>query len=222
MTWVKICGNTSLEDARLAVELGADALGFIFAESKRRVSPAQVASIAQHLPKHVERVGVVYSRDAAEIAAIVQEAGLTAVQLHGGVDLALVDRLRERLGSEVGMIQTLHWVVGTNSSEQLRSELREVAAAKTVDRVLIDSRVGTAGGGTGVSFDWKAARSVFEEAPGSLRVIVAGGLRPENVAEAIGELEPWGVDVSSGVEASPGHKDPDKLAAFLRVAKEAQ
>lgn len=222
MTWVKICGNTSLEDARLAVELGADALGFIFAESKRRVSPAQVASMAQHLPKHVERVGVVYSRDAAEIAAIVQEAGLTAVQLHGGIDLALVDRLRERLGSEVGMIQTLHWVVGTDSSEQLRSELREIAAAKTVDRVLIDSRVGAAGGGTGVSFDWKAARSVFEEASQNLRVIVAGGLRPENVAEAIRELRPWGVDVSSGVEASPGRKDPDKLATFLRVAKEAQ
>ena len=222
MTWVKICGNTSLEDARLAVELGADALGFIFAESKRRVTSAQVASITPHLPKQVERVGVVYSRDAAEIAAIVQEAGLTAVQLHGGVDLTLVDRLRERLGSEVGMIQTLHWVVGTDSSERLRLELREIAAAKTVDRVLIDSRVGAAGGGTGVSFDWKAARSVFEEASQNLRVIVAGGLRPENVAEAIRELRPWGVDVSSGVEASPGRKDPDKLAAFLRIAKEAQ
>jgi len=222
MTWVKICGNTSLEDAQLAIELGADALGFIFAESKRRVSPAQVASIAQHLPKHVERVGVVYSRDAAEIAAIVQEAGLTAVQLHGGVDLALVDRLRERLGGEVEMIQTLHWVVGTDSSEQLRSELGGIAAAKTVDRVLIDSRVGAAGGGTGVSFDWKAAHSVFEEASQNLRIIVAGGLRPENVAEAIHELKPWGVDVSSGVEATPGRKDPNKLAAFLRIAKEAE
>lgn len=220
MTWVKICGNTSLEDAQLAVELGADALGFIFAESKRRITPAQAAAITSKLPQHVERVGVVYSRDADEIVSIVQEAGLNAVQLHGGMDLALVDRLRERLGVKVSLIQTLHWVVGTDSSERLRSELNEIAAAGTAKRVLIDSRVGAAGGGTGVSFDWEAARSIFEEAAAKdLRIVVAGGLRPENVAEAIHQLRPWGVDVSSGVEASPGRKDPEKLAAFLRIAK---
>lgn len=219
MTWAKICGNTSAEDALLAVELGADALGFVFAESKRRVTPAQVAAITPRLPGHVERVGVVYSRDAAEIAAIVEEAGLTTVQLHGGVDLPLVDKLRNRVGDEIGIIQTLHWVVGTDSSERTGAELREIAAAKTIDRVLVDSRVGTAGGGTGVSFDWKAARSVLQQAGGGLKIIVAGGLRPENVAEAIQELEPWGVDVVSGVEASPGLKDPEKLATFLRIAK---
>ncbi len=222
MTWVKICGNTSLEDAQLAVELGADALGFVFAESKRRVSSAQVAAITPHLPKHVECVGVVYSRDAAEIAAIVHEAGLTAVQLHGGVDLPLLDRLRERLGDTIGIIQTLHWVVGTDSRERLSAELREIGELAKVNRVLVDSRVGNAGGGTGVSFDWKAARSVFQDAAKSLQIIVAGGLRPENVGEAIRELDPWGVDVASGVEASPGRKDPAKLAAFLRIAKAAQ
>ncbi|HEY2038697.1 MAG TPA: phosphoribosylanthranilate isomerase [Edaphobacter sp.] len=222
MTWVKICGNTSLEDAQLAVELGADALGFIFAESKRRITPAQAAAITSQLPKRVERAGVVYSRDADEIVAIVQEAGLSAVQLHGGMDLALVDRLHGRLGGEVSLIQTLHWVVGTDSSEKLRSELREIVAAGTVKRVLIDSRVGAAGGGTGVSFDWKAAHSFFEEAAAKdLRIIVAGGLRPENVGEAIHQLKPWGVDVSSGVESSPGRKDPERLAAFLRNAKAA-
>lgn len=222
MTWVKICGNTSLEDAQLAVELGADALGFIFAESKRRITPAQASAITPHLPQHVERVGVVYSRDADEIVAIVQEAGLTAVQLHGGMDLALVDRLRERLGAKVSLIQTLHWVVGTDSSEKLRPELNEIAAAGTVKRILIDSKVGAAGGGTGVSFDWEAARTLFEEAAANdLRIMVAGGLRPENVAEAIHQLKPWGVDVSSGVEASPGRKDPERLAAFLRIAKAA-
>jgi phosphoribosylanthranilate isomerase len=222
MTWAKICGNTSLEDAQLAIELGADALGFIFAESKRRITPAQAAVITSNLPKQVERVGVVYSRDADEIVAIVQEAGLTAVQLHGGMDLALVDHLRERLGAKVSLIQTLHWVVGTDSSEKLRSELSEIAAASTVKRVLIDSRVGAAGGGTGVAFDWEAARSLFAEAAAKdLRIIVAGGLRPENVAEAIHQLKPWGVDVSSGVEASPGRKDPEKVAAFLHNAKTA-
>lgn len=219
MTWAKICGNTSAEDALLAVELGADALGFVFAESKRRVTPTQVAAITPRLPGHVERVGVVYSRDAAEIAAIVEEAGLTTVQLHGGVDLRLVEKLRNRAGEAIGIIQTLHWVVGTDSSERMGAELREIAATKMFDRVMVDSRVGNAGGGTGVSFDWNAARSVLRKSGEGLRIIVAGGLRPENVAEAIRELEPWGVDVASGVEASPGRKDSEKLAAFLRIAK---
>jgi phosphoribosylanthranilate isomerase len=219
MTWVKICGTTNVEDALLAVELGADALGFVFAESKRRVTPSQVAAILPRLPPHVERIGVVYSRDAAEIAAIAEEAGLTAVQLHGGVDLPLVQELWKRLGDKVAMIQTLHWVVGTDSSQRMGKELQEIAATKMIDRVLVDSRVGNAGGGTGVSFDWKAACSVLQQSGEDLKIIVAGGLRPENVAEAIQELEPWGVDVASGVEASPGRKDPEKLAAFLQIAK---
>ncbi len=218
-TWAKICGNTNLEDALLAIELGADALGFIFAASKRQVNAAQVATITQHLPKQVERVGVVESHDAEEIAGIVREAGLNAVQLHGGFDSALVMRLREVLGGEVGIIQSLHWVVGADSSVKLREELREIAATKLVDRVLIDSRVGNTGGGTGVAFDWKAARPVFEEASASLKVILAGGLGPENVGEAICELHPWGVDVASGVEAAPGRKDAARLAEFLRIAK---
>jgi phosphoribosylanthranilate isomerase len=88
--------------------------------------------------------------------------------------------------------------------------------------VLLDSRVGQASGGTGVAFDWKTARSVLEQSADGLRVIVAGGLRPENVAEAIRELKPWGVDVVTGVEASPGRKDPEKLAAFLQIAKSAK
>jgi phosphoribosylanthranilate isomerase len=222
MTWVKICGTTNVEDALLAVELGADALGFVFAKSKRRVTPSQVAAILPRLPKHVERIGVVYSRDAAEIAAIAEEAGLTGVQLHGGVDLPLVQELRKRLGEKVAMIQTLHWVVGTDSSQRVSEELREIAATKMIDRVLVDSRVGNAGGGTGISFDWKAARSVLHQSGKDLKIIVAGGLRPGNVAEAIQELRPWGVDVASGVEASPGRKDPDKLAAFLQITRKSK
>ncbi|MEG9434932.1 phosphoribosylanthranilate isomerase [Edaphobacter sp. HDX4] len=220
MTWIKICGNTSLADAQLSIDLGADALGFVFAESKRRVTPQQVAPIAAHLPDHVERVGVFYSRDAAEIATAVQQAHLTAVQLHGGLDLLLIKQLRERFGSEVRMIQTLHFVVGTDSGERLQEEIDEIVQAKLLDRVLVDSRVGNAGGGTGVAFDWKAARSVFQKASGNLRTIVAGGLRPDNVGEAIRELEPWGVDVASGVEASPGQKDPAKLRAFFEAARQ--
>lgn len=220
--WVKICGNTSLEDAQLAVELGADALGFVFAESKRHVTPAQVAAITPYLAPHVERVGVFSSRDAEGIADIVREAGLNAVQMHGGLDIELASRLRDLLGDGVGLIQGLHWAVGSDGAAKLDAQLHAVASAGTTERVLLDSRVGQASGGTGVAFDWKTARSVLEQSADGLRVIVAGGLRPENVAEAIRELKPWGVDVVTGVEASPGRKDPEKLAAFLQIAKSAK
>lgn len=220
MTWVKICGNTSLPDAQLAIEYGADALGFVFAESKRRVTPAHVATITPHLPQNVERVGVFYSRDAAEIASVIEQAGLSAAQLHGGLDLGLIEQLRHRLGEKLGLIQTLHWVVGSDSAQTLKEELAEIAALGMVDRVLVDSRVGSAGGGTGIAFDWKAARSVLQQAAPQVRIIAAGGLRPENVGEAIRELSPWGVDVASGVEAGPGQKDADKLRAFLQAAKQ--
>jgi phosphoribosylanthranilate isomerase len=217
--WVKICANTNLEDAARAAELGADAVGFVFAESKRQVTAAQVAAITPHLLDKVERVGVFYSRDADEIAGAVAEAGLTAVQLHGGLDEALIDRL----AGKVRIIQTLHWVVGAEgSAERLTEEIRRVAAGGIVDRVLIDSKVGSAGGGTGVAFDWPAARAVFAAAPKGLRLIVAGGLRQENIAEAITQLRPFGVDVASGVEASPGRKDHARLARFIENSRGAK
>jgi phosphoribosylanthranilate isomerase len=217
--WIKICGNTNLKDALLAAELGADALGFVFAESKRHVAAEEVARITPHLPPSVERVGVFYSRNAEEIARTVREAGLNAVQLHGGLDVELAGRLRELLGHDTGLIQTLHWTVGADNGDALGEGLRHIVGSGLMDRVLIDSRVGTAGGGTGVSFDWTAARAVLDENAGGLRVIAAGGLRPENVAHAIRELKPWGVDVVSGVESLPGRKDPEKLTAFLRIAR---
>jgi phosphoribosylanthranilate isomerase len=218
--WVKICGNTNLEDAVLAAELGADAVGFVFAESKRQVTAAQVGAITPHLPVGVERVGVFYSRDAEAIAGVAEEAGLTAVQLHGGLDEGLIGRLAERFAGRVKVIQVLHWVVGeASSAERLVEELQRVAATGVVDRVLIDSKVGAAGGGTGVAFDWAAARAVFGSAPEGVRLIVAGGLKPENVTEAIAGLGPWGVDVSSGVEASPGRKDPERIKEFIENAK---
>jgi phosphoribosylanthranilate isomerase len=181
-----------------------------------------VAAITPHLPAGVERVGVFYSHDAQEIAQIVSIAGLTAVQLHGGLDEALVEMLAQRFAGQVRIIQTLHWTVDAGRLESaavLTSQIGRVAALGTVDRILIDSKVGSAGGGTGVAFDWAAAREVFASAPDGLRLIVAGGLRPENVAHAIAQLGPWGVDVSSGVEASPGRKSPEKLAQFIENAR---
>jgi phosphoribosylanthranilate isomerase len=227
--WVKICGNTNLEDAALAAELGADAVGFVFAPSNRQVTAEQVAAITPHLPDGVERVGVFYSRNAEEIAQIASDAGLTAVQLHGGLDEALLERLAERFAGGVRIIQTLHWTVGQqptvageSSAVQLAAEIKQVAAQGIADRVLIDSKVGTAGGGTGVAFDWVAARHLFIAAPSNVRLIVAGGLRPENVAHAISQLGPWGVDVSSGVEASPGRKDPAQIKRFIENARGAE
>jgi len=226
--WVKICGNTNLEDAKLAADLGADAVGFILAASKRQVTAAQVAAISQELPEAVERVGVFESHDADEIARAAQEARLHAIQLHGGFDEVLLQRLSAKLaGSGIAIIQTLHWTVGDVAQDAVETvvkieEQMAYAASSGIDRVLIDSKVGTsASGGTGITFDWTAARSLIALAPAGLRLIVAGGLRPDNVANAITELAPWGVDVSSGVEASARRKDPVKVAQFIQNARSA-
>jgi len=219
--WIKICGNTNLEDAKLAAELGADAVGFIFAVSKRQVTAAQAAGIARELPENVERVGVFDSHDAQEIARAAQEARLNAVQLHGGFDEPLLRQVAPLLAATgTHIIQTLHWNVGSQQSEEVVAGLARIAVLGVTDRVLIDSKVGTSpSGGTGIAFDWAAARDLFAYAPAGLRIIVAGGLKPGNVTEAIAELAPYGVDVSSGVEASVGRKDPDKVAQFIQNAR---
>lgn len=219
--WVKICANTNLDDARLAAELGADALGFVFAESKRQMTAEQVAAITPHLPSHIEKVGVFYTHSAEEIAGIARAAGLDTAQLHGGHDTALIERLRELLGDGFGLIQTLHWSAdgSTDSSFDVASQLDLIRISGGPSRVLVDSRVGRLGGGTGVSFDWNSASRVFGSHGRNLQLIAAGGLKPENLSDAIRLMQPWGVDVASGVEASPGRKDAQKLSAFLDVAK---
>jgi phosphoribosylanthranilate isomerase len=221
--WIKICANTNLEDAQLAAELGADAVGFVFAPSARQVTVADVSHITPHLPEGVECVGVFPALPAQEIATAAQEAGLNAVQLHGGVSLELVRQLDEIFNGQVRLIQTVHWDVNGDgaSAAAVAQQLREIAADGIVSRVLIDSKVGAATGGTGLSFDWKAARSALAEAANGLKLIVAGGLNQDNVAEAIRGLAPWGVDVATGVEQSPGRKDPEKLSAFIRAARES-
>jgi len=221
--WIKICANTNLHDAQLAADLGADAVGFVFAPSKRQVTAAEVARITPHLPVHVERVGVFPALPAEDIAQQAQQAGLTAVQLHGGVNLALLQRLQELFQGRIKIIQTVHWQIDAegSSAATVGQQLREIAEQGITDRVLIDSKLVNATGGTGVSFDWSAARAVFTNASEGLDLIVAGGLRPDNVAEAIRGLAPWGVDVASGVEAAPGRKSPEKLAAFIKKARQS-
>lgn len=219
--WVKICANTNVEDALLAAELGADAVGFVFAPSARQVTAAQVAEITPYLPGGIEKVGVFPAWDAGEIVSAVREAGLTAVQLHGGFDPALVRRLHETFEGRVRIIQTVHWVVngGESSEVEVTGKLGEIARERAVDEVLVDSKVGAASGGTGVAFDWGAARNVFAAGADGMKLILAGGLNPENVAEAIRQLHPWGVDVASGVEAHPGRKDRVKMSQFIQGAK---
>jgi phosphoribosylanthranilate isomerase len=222
--WIKICANTNLNDAQLAAELGADAVGFVFAPSKRQVTAAQVASITPHLPRTMDLVGVFSTQDANEIADIAQQAGLTAIQLHGGSNPALAEELQRRFEGRLGLIQTIHWQVDADGSSAaaVGRQLAELNANGVIDRVLIDSKVGHATGGTGTTFNWDEARAVLAESTGRLKLIVAGGLRPENVADAIHGLDPWGVDVASGVEAEPGKKDPQRLAAFIRNARESK
>ncbi len=220
--WVKICANTNVHDSLLAAELGADAAGFVFAPSPRQVTAAQVRAIAAEMPPEVERVGVFAGATAEEIVHAASLARLTGVQLHGGLDLPLAEQLGRLLGGEVAVIHTLHWKVGHDigSAAKVAAELKALAAAGDNQRVLIDAKIADSSGGLGVSFDWNEARHVLQSQPG-LRVIVAGGLQPGNVAEAVKTLEPWGLDVASGVEARPGLKDAEKMRQFMENARKA-
>jgi len=207
--WVKICGNTNLEDALAAVDAGADALGFVFADSPRRVEPAVVNRIARAVPEGIEKVGVFVNESAERIRQIVEEAGLTAAQLHGdeGTEFAR--------GIAFGGLKVFKAI-------PVRSgfEARMIAFAEKggVDAVLLDSATALRGG-AGTNFDWHAVAQYMPAYGGEIRVIVAGGLTPLNVSHAISILRPWGVDVASGVERDPGKKDHQKVWEFVKAAK---
>jgi phosphoribosylanthranilate isomerase len=215
--WIKICGNTSLEDAMLAAEAGADAVGFVLAPSPRRVTPAEVAAIVPHLPATLEKIGVFVDAPFEEIEATVRAAALSGVQLHFNAAPDLPARLRERFGPALQILRVIHF--GAESA----AEAEAIVQDPYVDAVMVDSRTATAVGGSGQSFDWLAAsNTLFEGAQARERhLVVAGGLNPENVAQAIATLRPWGIDVVSGVEAAPGRKDPAKVRAFIANAKAA-
>lgn len=218
--WIKICGNTSLDDARLAVEAGADAVGFVFAASPRRVTAAQAAAIARHLPETVEKIGVFVDAALEEIYLTVRECGLTGVQLHFDAGPELPRLLREHLGPDVKILRVAHFEAG--SGKLLKQKVAGHMRDPNVDAVLVDTRTATAMGGTGVRFDWATARkTLFRSAETGKRLIAAGGLTAENVAEAVAALRPWGVDVASGVEAAPGRKDAYKISAFIAAARAA-
>ena len=235
--WVKICANTNLGDARLAAELGAEAVGFVFAPSKRQVTAGQVGAITAELPEKLVKVGVFATRDAEEILRGVAVAGLNAVQLHSAYHARLIDELHARTDGRLILIQVVSVEIAPDASEDfeagVRKQLEPPFLNPVLRAVLLDAAHGGASGGLGRSFPWERVAPVLHEvrtqaqklhrAAGTSmpELILAGGLRPENVAEAIRTLEPDGVDVASGVEAEPGRKDPRRVEEFLRAAKAA-
>ena len=222
--WIKICANTNLEDAQMAVAMGADAVGFVFAASRRQMTPAEVGEITAHLPGGVERIGVFDVQGAPEIASTVARAGLTGVQLHGPLDPEVVTGLTRELAPGICVIQTVAWAVGERNGEaaqQVARQMQQIDRFPAIGRVLVDSRIGPVSGGTGVPFGWSEAAEVLRAGRDRAGLIVAGGLRPENVAAAITTLRPWGVDVATGVEQSPGKKDPAKIRMFVENARVA-
>ncbi len=222
--WVKICGNTRLEDCLRAAELGADAVGFVFAPfSKRRVTAEQVRAMTRELPAELGKIGVFSMMGADEVLRTASEAGLTGVQLHTAVVLPeLLSQVRARFGGDSlqpAVIQVVHrWVDHMDEKQEASfTAAMQTAAEAGADAVLVDSRSEYGSGGMGKTFDWAAARPALSGV--SMPVIVAGGLTPENVGDAVNVLRPWGVDVSSGVEMSPGVKDAVKVKAFIRNAR---
>lgn len=197
--FVKICGTTSEEDALLAVAMGADAVGFVFAPSPRQIAPALAADIVKRLPREVLTVGVFRDEAPARVVEITNTAGLRAVQLHGHETPEQAQYVRERVPL---LIQAFP------AGDPAVARVFEYKA----DALLLDA----ATPGSGQVFDWSMA-----EVPDGIRLILAGGLTPANVARAIAAVHPWGVDVVSGVEASPGRKDPVKVRAFVAAAKAA-
>jgi phosphoribosylanthranilate isomerase len=209
-TWIKICGTTCLEDALSSIAAGADALGFIFASSKRQVTPEQAQQIIRELPVKVEKIGVFMGSAPEEIADIAGQVALTGIQLHGEESPAEVNSCLAP-----GRRATLRKIKMIMVRDGFTNGIDTGATDGLVDAWLLDS-----GAGSGKTFDWQAARAQLGSRQG--RFIVAGGLTPENVGEAIRTFKPWGVDVVSGVESAPGRKDPEKLKAFVAAVRRAE
>ena len=198
--FVKICGITNEDDALLAVAMGADALGFVFAPSPRQVAAQQVYDITRRLPPEILTVGVFRDEHPSRVVKLVHQAGVKAAQLHGN----------ESPAQAIEVAANVRWMIKAFAAGS--THLAHADQYGT-DLILVDAP----GPGSGKVFNWDLAA----EAPDGLRVILAGGLTPDNVAEAIEVVEPWGVDVSTGVESVPGRKDALKVKRFVENARAA-
>ena len=199
--FVKVCGVTSEEDALLVVAMGADAVGFVFAPSPRQIAPRRAAEIARRLPPEIVTVGVFRDEARDRVVEVAHAAGLRAVQLHGSESPADTHWIRQRVPL----------LIKAFPAGDPRLEQADEYAA---DAFLVDSPTP----GSGEVFDW----SLAEGAPAHRRIILAGGLTPENVGDAVRVVRPWGVDVATGVESAPGRKDPSKVRAFVEAARAAE
>jgi phosphoribosylanthranilate isomerase len=214
MTWIKICGMTNLEDALVAVEAGADAVGFVFYEkSPRCVSVETAREICARLPEGVEKVGVFVGVTPA-VADVSTKAGLTVAQVYAHGQPPITDEYLMELPCPIIPAISL----GAVGENELCGFHVSDAVRQRVLATLIDSGNREQPGGTGKNFDWRSMAGLAHGA--GMNLVVAGGLRPENVGQAIDILKPWGVDVASGVEARPGKKDPEKVRAFVRAVRE--
>lgn len=198
--FVKICGITTEDDALLAVAMGADALGFVLAPSTRQVSPSVVADIVKRVPPEIATVGVFRDQSPERVVETINATRLVGAQLHGTESAEQVAWVRRRVRLVIkGM------PAGSPAVPQ--------ASRYKADVLLLDAP----DPGSGQLFDWR----LTDDVPAGVRLMLAGGLTPDNVADAIALARPWGVDVSTGVEAEPGRKDPRKLRAFIAAAKAA-
>lgn len=201
MVRVKICGNVTLKDTMAAVEAGADAVGFVFyARSPRVVSPKAVAAIVSHLPPFVTPVGLFVNEKPEVVRRIASDCGIRLVQLHGEESPQYCAELKLPVLKGIRV--------------RTREDVANLSAYR-VDAILLDAYVEGIAGGTGTTFDWSLAVEAKAWGP----IVLAGGLTPDNVGEAISRVRPYGVDVSSGVESSPGAKDHAKVKAFVEAVK---
>jgi phosphoribosylanthranilate isomerase len=229
MTWVKICGTTSFEDASCAMGAGADALGFIFYPgSARYIEPQAARLIVARLPEKIEKIGVFVDQPSETILSIAAKVGLTAVQLLANDDPFLAEQLagghhphfkqlwpKERPPVKILVAVSMRAdpLAGVAKAKEWKAEL--------VHAFLLDSGSLTQHGGTGVTFDWKASSDAADVIRTLGKIVVAGGLNPSNVGDAMRILKPWGVDVVSGVEAQPGKKNAGKVQAFVTAVRQA-
>lgn len=200
MTLVKICGITSLDDALAAVDAGADALGFNFyARSPRYISPANAREITTSLPASILKVGVFVNEELQSLLTIASEANLTAVQLHGDESPEYCQQLTQTFVIKV---------FGASAAMKLN--------AYDVDAIMLDTKDDRLRGGTGRVFDWTIARKSVKSVA---KLFLAGGLSPENVAEAIATVRPYAVDACSSLECSPGKKNHARVRAFVNAVR---
>lgn len=216
--FVKICGLTSRADVEAVAARGPDAMGFVFwRRSRRRVAPQDVAEWSKAIPPPILKVGVFVDETAEEIERVAETAGLDVSQLHlfpwprgGGLGIQPLEKSAAdfQVTGKNGRKTSKVWKV-----VHLGRESAAAANPAGVDAFLVDQYSAESPGGTGLTVDWSAARAFVERSP--LPVLLAGGLTPENVAEAIRQVRPWGVDVSSGVEERPGRKNLRLVQDFI-------